>query len=71
MRKSRFSEGQIIGVLREQESGAQAFLNPEVLSRDLDRALDHPNQVRGARPAADHATACRDKRPFDATPAGR
>ena len=24
---------------------AQAFLEPEVLSRDLDRALDHPNQV--------------------------
>ena len=24
---------------------AQAFLDPEVLSRDLDRALDHPNQV--------------------------
>jgi hypothetical protein len=24
---------------------AHTFLNPEVLSRDLDRALDHPNQV--------------------------
>jgi hypothetical protein len=46
MRKSRFSERQSISVLREQESGAHAFLNPEVLSRDLDRALHHPNQAR-------------------------
>jgi hypothetical protein len=27
---------------------AQAFLTTEVLGRDLDRALDHPNQVRDA-----------------------
>jgi hypothetical protein len=37
---------------------AQAFLAPEVLSRDLDRALDHPKQVGSARRGADHATAC-------------
>jgi hypothetical protein len=33
---------------------AQAFLDPEILGRDLDRALD---PGRDARPAADHATA--------------
>jgi hypothetical protein len=33
-------------------------LDPEILSPDLDRALDHPNQVGVHAPAADHATAC-------------
>jgi hypothetical protein len=34
-----------------------AAMDPEGRSRDLDRALGHPNQV-GARPGPDHATAC-------------
>jgi hypothetical protein len=37
---------------------AQAFLDPEVLGRDLDRAQGHPNQIGVHAPAADHATAC-------------
>ena len=37
---------------------AQAFLDPEVLGRDLDPALDHLDQVGVHALAAGHATAC-------------
>ena len=45
---------------------ARACLDPEVLVRNLDRALDHPNQV-GARPAPIRRQLA-ETRPFDATP---
>jgi hypothetical protein len=36
---------------------AQTFLDPEVLSRDRDRALGHPNQV-GLQALSRYTTAC-------------
>ena len=49
---------------------AQAFLDPEVLSRDLDRALDHPNQV-GVHALQPITRQLAETKAFDATPSGR
>ena len=50
---------------------AQAFLDPEVLGRDLDRALDHPNQigVHARQPITQQLAETKGS--FEATPSGR
>ena len=49
---------------------AQAFLDPEVLSRDLDRALDHPNQV-GVHALQPITRQLAETKASDTTPSGR
>jgi hypothetical protein len=48
----------------------RSSLYPEVLSRDLDRALDHPNQV-GMHTVGPITRQLAEIRPFDAIPSGR
>ena len=50
---------------------AQAFLDPEVLGRDLDRALDHPNQIGVHTRQPITQQLAETKGSFEATPSGR
>jgi hypothetical protein len=49
---------------------AQAFPDPEVLGFDLDRALDHPNQI-GVQALKPVTRQLAETMPLDATPSGR